>query len=254
MTLSEEIDELMQSSWAWLKDSTHLRMIDSKYVAITTPFLDRHNDHYQIYVSKKGDGYELTDDGYVISDLMMSGCDISSGKRKEFLDTIARSYGITIDGDQMKVYSDSSDFASCKHNLIQAMQSVNDLYYMSRNNVISLFLEDVSEWLMDSGIRSTSGVNIRGRTYYHHADFVLPDKSLNSPKRILQVMDKPGKDKMANMLMMKTDVKEDIDLYVFINDTGAGERNINSLQKFGEECGITTMLWSQRDDYTGLLS
>lgn len=99
MTLSQEIDKLMQSYWAWLKDSTDLNNIDEGCISITTPFLDRHNDNYQIYISKKGDGYELTDDGYIIDDLMMSGCDVSSGKRKEFLDTIIRSYGITIDNN-----------------------------------------------------------------------------------------------------------------------------------------------------------
>ena len=254
MTLSEEINELMQSYWAWLKDSTYLRNIDDRCVAITTPYLDRHNDNYQIYVSKKGDGYELTDDGYIIDDLMMSGCDVSSGRRKEYLDTIARSYGITIDGNQLKVRSDASDFASCKHDLIQAMQAVNDLYYVSRPNVVSLFHEDVSEWLIGSGIHSTSRVIIRGRTYYHHVDFVLSDKSSNGPKRILQTMDKPAKDKMANLLMMKTDIKEKIEMYVFLNDTDAGEKRIGSLQQFGEECGIKTMLWSQRDAYTELLS
>lgn len=134
------------------------------------------------------------------------------------------------------------------------MQAINDLYYTSKLNVISLFVEDVSEWLMGAGVPSTSGMSIRGKTYYHHVDFVLPDKKVNGPKRILQTMDNPAKDKMANLLMMKTDIKEDIEMYVFLNDTGAGEKSIRSLQEFGDEVGITTMRWSQKDKYAELLS
>lgn len=134
------------------------------------------------------------------------------------------------------------------------MQAINDLYYTSKLNVISLFVEDVSEWLMGAGVPSTSGVSIRGKTYYHHVDFVLPDKKVNGPKRILQTMDNPAKDKMANLLMMKTDIKEDIEMYVFLNDTGAGEKSISSLQEFGDDVGITTMRWSQKDKYAELLS
>lgn len=254
MTISEEIDDLMNGYWTWLKDSTYLRNVGSDYVVVTTPFLDHHNDNYQIYVSKKGTGYKLTDDGYVISDLKMSGCEISSGKRKEILDTITRTFGITMEGDAMTVVSDVSDFASSKHDLIQAMQAVGDLYYTSKSTVVSMFCEDVSEWLMSTGIKSTAKISLKGHVYYHHIDFILPDKQRDGPKRILQTMGTPAKNKMADLLLMKEDLGDTIELNVFLNDEGAGERSIDSLQQFGTEHGINTMLWSQRQDYVEQLS
>ena len=102
MTISDDVSNMMDDYWKWLKDSTVLRVVDSGIVSITTPFLDHHNDNYQIYVLKKSDGYELTDDGYVLSDLKMSGCDVSSGKRKTMLDQIVMSFGLQQDGNVLK--------------------------------------------------------------------------------------------------------------------------------------------------------
>ena len=40
---------------------------------ITTPFVDRHNDSLQIYLFQENGNYVLTDDGYTLSNLEMSG-------------------------------------------------------------------------------------------------------------------------------------------------------------------------------------
>jgi len=50
---------------AWLKDKTSLRQLED-WIEITTPYLDRHNDHLQIYAKRLNGGYLLTDDGYVL--------------------------------------------------------------------------------------------------------------------------------------------------------------------------------------------
>ncbi len=43
-----EIEGLLNSYRAWLKEKTTLREANGEWVEITTPYLDRHNDALQI--------------------------------------------------------------------------------------------------------------------------------------------------------------------------------------------------------------
>jgi len=77
----EEVTTLVECYRSWLKDKTALREING-HIEITTPFLDRHNDFIQIYARRENDGFLLTDDGYTIDDLSMSGCLLSRRVRR----------------------------------------------------------------------------------------------------------------------------------------------------------------------------
>ena len=81
-----EIQNLLDDYMVWLKNKTHLRQVD-QWVEITTPYLDRHNDRILIYARQFNGGYTLTDDGYTINDLELSGCRLNSPKRQELLRT-----------------------------------------------------------------------------------------------------------------------------------------------------------------------
>jgi hypothetical protein len=80
----QDIKNLMDAYYAWLKDKTALRQID-QWIEITTPYLDRNNDYIQIYAKKANGGFILTDDGYTIDDLETGGCKLESRKRQDLL-------------------------------------------------------------------------------------------------------------------------------------------------------------------------
>ena len=103
----------------------------SSWVEITTPYLDRHNDYLQIYVKKTNGGFLLTDDGYIIDDLKQSGCKLDSYKRQELLQMTLNGFGVKKDGNELQVHTSAESFASCKHNLLQAMLAVNDMFYLA---------------------------------------------------------------------------------------------------------------------------
>lgn len=91
----------------------------------------------------------MTDAGYTISDLDMCGCDImSSPKRKLVLSTILNGFGVQIDGEQICTKATEINFPQKKHALIQAMLSVNDMFFLSRSQVINVFFEDVQLFLI----------------------------------------------------------------------------------------------------------
>ena len=59
-----ESKKLVDDYIAWLKRGLAVKDVDGA-CELTTPFLDRHNDHLQIYAVKDNGKIEVTDDGYI---------------------------------------------------------------------------------------------------------------------------------------------------------------------------------------------
>ena len=202
-----DIQRLMDAYHAWLKDKSVLRQID-QWVEITTPYLDRHNDYIQIYAKQANGGFMLTDDGYTIDDLEQSGCKLESRKRQDLLKMTLNGFGVQIEGNALQVHASPDNFALRKHNLVQAMLAVNDMFFLAVPLVASLFYEDVVAWLDVHDIRHTPKVKFTGKTGYDHLfDFVIP-KSRQQPERILQTINRPNKDTAQAVAFSWVDTKE----------------------------------------------
>ena len=218
----DEVQKLLDQYIAWLKDKTALRQIKD-YVEITTPYLDRHNDHLQIYAKRENGGYLLSDDGYIVGDLRLSGCELESRKRKDLLRLTLNGFGVQLDGDALSVHASRDNFALRKHNLVQAMLAVNDLFYLAVPMVASLFLEDVASWLSLHDIRFTPKVKFTGKSGYDHLfDFVIP-ASKKEPERILQAINRPNRDTAQAIAFGWIDTKDvrpaNSRAYAFLNDS-----------------------------------
>ena len=87
--------DFIQQYIKWIKENSGQRVING-YTEITTPFLDIHNDELRFYVQKKDNEYLFTDDGYILSDLEMSGVSITKGRRSELLQAMADTMNIRI--------------------------------------------------------------------------------------------------------------------------------------------------------------
>lgn len=188
----EEIKRLMDRYVAWLQSKTVLRQVDD-WVEITTPYLDRHNDYLQIYARKQNGNYILTDDGYILDELGLSGCRLESPKRATLLQMTLNGFGVKLKDGALMVMASKDDFPMRKHNLVQAMLAVNDLFYLASPMVSSLFLEDVVAWLDENEIRYTPNVKFTGKSGYDHLfDFVIP-KSKKQPERVIQAINRPSR-------------------------------------------------------------
>jgi hypothetical protein len=218
----EEIQRLLDDYLAWLKEKTQLRQID-KWVEITTPYLDRHNDYIQIYARKSNGGYTLTDDGYTIGDLEQTGCKLNSSKRHDLLQMTLNGFGVHLADGRLEVHASTDNFSLRKHNLVQAMLAVNDMFYLAVPMVASLFYEDVVAWLDLYDIRYTPKVKFTGKTGYDHLfDFVIP-KSRRQPERILQTINRPNRDTAQAVAFAWIDTREvrppDSRAYAILNDS-----------------------------------
>ena len=126
----KDIQNLIDDYHVWVKDKTVLNQID-QWIEITTPYLDRHNDYLQIYVKKTNGRFLLTDDGYIIDDLKQSGYKLDSQKNQELLQMTLNGFGVKKNGNELQVHASAESFALRKHNLVQAMLAVNDMFYLA---------------------------------------------------------------------------------------------------------------------------
>lgn len=218
----QDIQKLLDDYMAWLRDKTSLRQVED-WVEITTPYLDRHNDYVQIYAKKSNGSFVLTDDGYTIEDLEQSGCKLNSPKRQDLLKMTLNGFGIQLHGDALEVHATPDNFALRKHNLVQAMLAVNDMFYLAVPMVASLFYEDVVAWLDLHDVRYTPKVKFSGKTGYDHLfDFVIP-KSRKQPERIIQTINRPNRDTAQSVAFAWIDTKEvrpsDSKAFALLNDS-----------------------------------
>jgi len=243
-----DIRRLLDKYVHWVRDNTKVRKIDD-FIEITTPYLDRHNDYLQIYVKRENNNLILTDDGYIIQDLENSGCKLESKKRQDLLSITLNGFGVKKAGNALEVNASIDNFNIKKHNLLQAMLAVNDLFYLAEPMIVSLFLEDVISWMDLNDIRYVSKVKFTGKSGLDHTfDFAIP-LSKNKPERIIRAINKPSKDTAQAMAFAWIDTKEirqnTSKAYAILNDTDKHiQANIiGALINYD----VNPVIWSKRD-------
>ncbi len=245
-----EIQELTDQYLVWLRDKTNLRPAGDKWVEITTPYLDRHNDCIQIYARRSNGGFFLTDDGATIEDLELGGCKLDSSKRQGLLKTTLNGFGVELNQKALQVRTSSKDFALKKHNLLQAMLAVNDLFYLASPLVASLFLENIEAWLRIADIRFVSNVKLSGKSGFDHLyNFVIPGSSIY-PERVLLGINHPDRANAQRVVFAWEDTKEaragNSRAYVLLNDSEKPVSD-NVLTAF-TNYGVSPVPWSTREN------
>jgi hypothetical protein len=251
----EEIQRLMSQYVDWLRSKTILRQVDD-WIEITTPYLDRHNDYLQIYARRQNGSYILTDDGYILGELELSGCKLESPKRSALLQMTLNGFGVKLVEGALEVSASKDDFPLRKHNLVQAMLAVNDLFYLASPMVSSLFLEDVVAWLDDNEVRYTPNVKFTGKSGYDHLfDFVIP-KSKKQPERIIQAINRPSRDVAQAVAFAWFDTRDvrapNSQAYAILNDS---EREVpptvmDALRSYD----VQPIPWSKRNEVADQLT
>ena len=242
----------------WIRGSMQEKQISNNVFRITTPFLDRNNDHVEVYVIKGADNsFKITDDGATIGELVFSGFSFKgSQKREDALNAILASHGVSLDAnDEMYVEANSSDYAAKKHMLTQCMIKVSDMFALSQSNVKSFFLEDVRNFFDANNIRYTEGPSFVGKSkLVNNFDFVIPHYK-DAPERIIRAANEIRIDYAKSMIFAWEDIKDQRPysaLYAFINDENKEPTKevIHAL----DEYGIRHIPWSGRDKYIKELS
>jgi hypothetical protein len=133
MALVDEVSVLVDLYTEYQQKRISLQEVGNR-VAISTPFMDGHNDGLVIYVAKVSDDeYLLTDDGEIMIDLEQSGCSFNTPSKKQFLDNILLTNGVRLENGELKVETTAREFAVRKSNLLMAMMELNRLSPLHNN-------------------------------------------------------------------------------------------------------------------------
>jgi uncharacterized protein DUF1829/uncharacterized protein DUF1828 len=245
----DEIRVLLDDYTTWLRDKSALRELGSDTVEITTPFADRNGDLLQIYAHREEDGFVLSDAGETIGDLRFSGCDLDTPRRRSLLSTTINGFGVRVDNEALAVNASPENFALRKHNLVQAMLAVNDLFHLSARSVASLFHEDVVRWLQASEVRFTPNVRFVGKTGFdQHFDFAIP-ASRTKPERLVNAIAYPKKENILATIWKWEDTKETRSpgsrCLAILNDSEKPIRQelMSALRNYS----VTPVRWSEKD-------
>ncbi|MCL2137759.1 MAG: DUF1828 domain-containing protein [Coriobacteriia bacterium] len=244
------IGDFINNYISWLKDNTTGEMINDNTYEITSPFLDRHNDYIQIYISEVENGYILTDDGFIMSDLELSGMSINTAKRTRELNLLLNRFGINLDkNNALTVTCQKSTFPQKKHALIQAMLATNDLFVMSQTHVESFFAEDVKLFLNESNLRFSPDISIVGKSSYVHNYDYLFSASDTKPERFMRLANNLERGIVGNLIFSWSDTSprrpDGSKLITLVNDLDKKpkDEDLSALKEYS----INPLLWSDKE-------
>jgi hypothetical protein len=251
----EECRQLVDGYVEWLRRGLSAESV-GEACELTTPFLDRHNDHLQIYAVRQNGKIVLSDDGYILSDLRTSGLELATPKRRAVLETALRGFGVQLEGNRLIVEASPRNLGQRVHALVQAMLAVNDMFIMAQPRVATFFWEDVRGFLDEHRIRYSPRVKLAGRTGYDHAiDFLIP-RSSEAPERLVQAINAANKNTIGSYLFVLGDTREArgeaAEAFAFLNDRDreVGGDVIEALEAYQ----VKPALWSRREEFTERLA
>lgn len=249
-----ECQGLIDAYVDWLRRGLSVEEIDGA-CELTTPFLDRHNDHLQIYATRQHGKIVLTDDGYTIADLSLSGADVRSGRRKDLLLSTLNGFGIRLQDEELVAEASHTNLGQRMHSLIQAMLAVNDMFVLARPRVASIFWDDVEAFLNEHQVRYSSRVKLAGRSGFDHAiDFLIP-KSPARPERFVHAIARPERGRITAYLFGIEDIREvrrdGFEAYAFLNDQDSevGGDVLEALESYE----VVPAVWSNREAFVEAL-
>lgn len=244
----DEIQSLLDQYHVWLRDKTSLRELND-WIEITTPYMDRHNDLLQIYAKRSDNGYLLTDDGYVLDDLVQSGYRLEGDRRMGLLTLTLNGFGVQKVDNELQVRVTTDNFARRKHNLLQAMLAVNDLFYLAQPRVANLFYEEVISWLDISHVRYIPNAKFTGASGYDHLFHFCIPKSVERPERLLRTINRPTREQAHLTAFSWIDIKEvrpeGARAYAILNDSQ--KRVPPNVIEAMKSYDVQPILWSNRE-------
>lgn len=255
--MSSDADQLASSYLSWIRRGVSAIKLDERTSELTTPFLDHHNDHLQIYAERiDADRFLLSDDGYIISELKSSGIERRGDRRQSIFRDLLSGHGVELTNDELQVEASSSNLGQRVHNLVQAMLSLDDMFVLTQPQSKNTFLEVVANFLDEANVRYSPRAKFAGKSGLDHlVDFVIP-KSKEAPERILQVMNTPRRDRVESLLFAASDMRAargmTVTYYALVNDSLRGVQG-DILDAF-EAYDVQVRPWSRRSELAAVLA
>lgn len=226
---------------------------------IVTPFTNHLNDRIAIYVEYVNDNkIKISDDGVTLDELSMMGLDYEVPTRNKILTDILKNYQLYLENDVIYTIAKSrSQFPQKKLNLIQGLLSIYDMLFTVKENVGSLFKEEVFEFLFDHDFGGTVEPKLTGASgIVHSVDYSL-GATKKRPQVLFKFLNSPNFNDVAAQQYVSDDLKKGINKprisvqYVIIGNDTKKKIPQNSLVA-SEDMGIDLIPWSEKEKILSL--
>lgn len=106
-----------------------IQKIKKEIFPIQLPVFDRHGDQISFYAEQLMNGFLLSDDGYLIRDLLSSGLTLE--EIQEELKKRLNNTGIFVDGYEMKTMVNQEQFVPAINEMTQVFLDMEKLFFNS---------------------------------------------------------------------------------------------------------------------------
>ncbi|GER71895.1 hypothetical protein BpJC7_31980 [Weizmannia acidilactici] len=174
-------------------------------------------------------------------------------KRKEFFNITLKTFGVNFNPNTEELFStfdNVNDYPEAQHRLIQCVLRISDMLLTSRNTVISIFTEEISNFFLENGVFFSEGpsyVGISGKT--NHFDFALP-RSKTRNEKLIKAINSPSGDSYVEPLFSWLDIKDarkNSELLIIANDTNKPLSD-SFLGPF-KNYSVDVLEWSKRQEW-----
>lgn len=254
----QEREELISLCLEWLREGFAVQDLGGAY-EVTTPFLDRRNDHIQIYVRKQNDGFIISDEGNTVSEMEESGFNLNLDSKNKLLIHTIHGYGVNQDNKVLRLEAEQSNLGQRMNFMIQAIMALNNIMPVPAvpvKSLMSSFRRRVIGALSAQGFQHQSKVPALGISGYKHEMETIT--RLNEPPTTLFFKEfySPDRRSVSRFLFKLNDIK-DSDPRIkksaaVLNDE---EKQVNSRELEAlDQYGVVTAHWSQREEFSKLLA
>ena len=140
-------------------------------------------DELHIVMTESDDGYKLTDEGHTMMWLPYKELRFT-GNQKKLLNWILGQKDVAmVNGKIMTSVDSPEEVGPTLFNMIQAIMQTSNLKYLSRNNVVNTFLEDVRMIFRNSEMRDRCRFGKGIET--HDGNLIEPDVYIDLPTTAL---------------------------------------------------------------------
>lgn len=251
--MSANTKGLVEKYLDWVKGHSSEREVGAGWSALSFPFVDRHNDFLQVFVREDRDGYLITDEGRTIRDLKRIGCDLKSKtKRRSLAASILRGLGLDpalLNSEEIATKAVNGEFPHKLNNILMSMMAIDGLAVATPSSVLTLFKEDVTDWLRTIGVKFEAGGLLTGKSENSYGfDFVIPARA-DGRESVVQTFDKADTIYIESFTYRVIDVREGVqgqwpEFYAMFSDSSApNSKNRRALLTQG----IDPWVWSERD-------
>src|SRR5450759_2154590 len=134
-----------------VSEKVHLASEGIDRYRVFTPFMFEDGDHLAIVLRKESAGWTLSDEGHTYMHLTydLEEKDLQKGTRQKIITNALSSFGVEDRRGELVMKIQDGGYGNALFSFVQALLKITDVSYLSRERVISTFLDDFREFISE---------------------------------------------------------------------------------------------------------